>query len=88
MYNLGIHLGHTLKLSKFLSYWVYGGWRSNLFIINLVKTRVILKAMISTIEGAVMSCRPIWFINIDKKTGGFINRYAIIAESLFVRIVE
>jgi len=83
MYNLGIHLGHTLKLSKFLSYWVYGGWRSNLFIINLVKTRVILKAMISTIEGAVMACKPIWFINIDKKTGGFINRYAIISGEPF-----
>jgi len=79
MYNLGIHLGHTLELSKFLSYWVYGGWRSNLFIINLVKTRVILKAMIGTIEGAVLCSKPIWFINLDKKTGGFITRYAVIA---------
>ena len=79
MYNLGIHLGHTLELSKFLSYWVYGGWRSNLFIINLVKTRVILKATIGTIQGAVLSSKPIWFINLNKKTGGFIPKYAIIA---------
>ena len=83
MYNLGIHLGHSLELSKFLSYWVYGGWRSNLFIINLVKTRVILKAMINTIQGSVLSCKPIWFINLDKRTGGYINRYAIIAGEPF-----
>jgi len=79
MYNLGIHLGHTLELSKFLSYWVYGGWRHNLFIINLVKTRVILKTMIETIQGAVDNYKPIWFINLDKRRGTFINRYAILA---------
>lgn len=79
MYNIGVHLGHTLELSKFLSYWVYGGWRHNLFIINLVKTRVILKTMIETVQGAIDYHKPIWFINLDKRRGSFINRYAILA---------
>lgn len=79
MYRLGVHLGHTLKLSKFLSYWVYGGWRANLFIINLVKTRVILKAMIGAIGASTLSSVPIWFINLDQRVGNFVNRYAIIA---------
>lgn len=78
MYNIGIHLGHTLELSKFLSYWVYGGWRYNLFIINLVKTRVILRTMIETIQGAVDNYKPIWFINLDKRRGTFINKYAVL----------
>jgi len=84
MYNLGIHIGHTLELSKFLSYWVYGGWRSNLFIINLVKTRVLLKVMIDTILGATGFRRPIWFINLDQKKGVFINRYAILAGEPYI----
>jgi len=79
MYRIGVHLGHTLQLSKFLSYWVYGGWRSNLFIINLVKTRVILKAMIGAIEATVLSSVPVWFINLDQRVGNFVTRYAIIA---------
>lgn len=79
MYNLGIHLGHTLKLSKFLSYWVYGGWRNNLFIINLVKTRVILKATIGTIEGTASFSKPIWFINLNKKTSALVGKYAIVS---------
>jgi len=83
MYNLGIHLGHTLELSKFLSYWVYGGWRSNLFIINLVKTRVILKAVIDSIQATIVSSKPVWFINLDKKAGGFVTKYAIFAGEPF-----
>ena len=79
MYRLGVHLGHTLNLSKFLSYWVYGGWRSNLFIINLVKTRVILKAMIGAIQATTLSAVPVWFINLDQRVGNFVNRYAIIS---------
>jgi len=79
MYKLGIHLGHTLNISKFLAYWVYGGWRSNLFIINLVKTRVILKTMIGAIQATTLSAVPIWYINLDQKVGGFVCRYAIIA---------
>lgn len=49
MYNLGIYLGYILELLKFLFYWVYGGWCYNLFIINFVKIRVILKIMIEII---------------------------------------
>ena len=84
MYNIGIHLGHTLMVSKFLSYWIYGGWRGDLFIINLIKTRLFLKSAIECIDSVVYHRRPIWFINLDQKQGNFINRYALLAGEPYV----
>lgn len=65
MYNLGIYLGYIFMVFKFLLYWIYGGWRVDLFIINLVKICMFLKSVIECIDFIVCYCRLIWFINLD-----------------------
>ena len=84
MYNLGIHLGHSFHVSKFLSFWIYGGWRSSLFIINLVKTRILLKNIIDVIQSATLFLRPIWFVNLNQRVGPYITRYAVLSGEPYV----
>lgn len=78
MMNLGMHIGHSLLVSKFLSYWIYGGWRGEIFIINLVRTRIMFKVAIESIYRTIYHYKPFWFINLDPYMGVFINRYAIL----------
>ena len=39
----GIHVGHLKSSSKFMSSWIFYGWRNNVFIIDLVKTLIMTK---------------------------------------------
>jgi len=78
MVNLGMHIGHSLLISKFLSYWIYGGWRGEIFVINLVRTRIMFKVAIEAIYRTIYHKKPFWFINLDPYMGVFINRYAIL----------
>lgn len=79
MVNLGIHIGHSLLLSKFLSYWMFGGWRSNIFIINILKSVFLFKMIIQSIYFIIFNRKPLWFINVNSNMNIYIHRYAALA---------
>jgi small subunit ribosomal protein S2 len=83
MMNIGVHLGHTLKTSKFLSYWMFSSWRDKIFIIDLVKTFYILRLAIKTTFYNSWNFEPFWFINLDKYFGSYIYRYAVLCGETF-----
>jgi ribosomal protein S2 len=49
MMHIGMHIGHTLKTSKFLTFWIYASWRNDIFIINLVRTNYVLRMCLDSV---------------------------------------
>lgn len=72
----GIHLGHTRKISHFLAGWFFYNWRSNIFIINLVKTFIFIKFGLKMATTVAKGCRPFWFVTMNEHYAPFLVRYA------------
>lgn len=81
--RLGIHLGHDKKNTKFLSSWIFGGWRHNVFIISLIKTFFLFKIGLRTFIRAGLRRRPVWFVTLSRFFGPLVARYGYISGEVF-----
>lgn len=80
---LGIHVGHLKKNSYFLSGWILNGWRNNIFIINLLKSFLLIKIGLKMIKNTIKVSRPFWFASLNKVYGSLISRYALLSGESF-----
>ena len=60
-----IHIGHSYKVTKFLSSWLLYRLQGNIWIINIFKTIIFLKNIIIFLKYLVCNNFPIWFINLE-----------------------
>jgi ribosomal protein S2 len=75
---VGIHLGHLKRNSRFLSSWLFFGWRHNIFIIDLVKTLLLAKMSLLAVKKVIRYGRPFWFVTMNTIHGPLLARYASI----------
>jgi ribosomal protein S2 len=78
MIEAGIHIGHLLKKSKFLSFWMFFGYRNNIFIFNLLKTKFVLKMALSHFFNTGIEGDHIFFVNLNKKFSVMVYKYALL----------
>jgi len=74
--HFGVHLGHTRKNTVFLSSWIFGGWRNDIFLINLLRTLFLFRNAYAPFVKAAMVRRPVWFVNVSRNFGDMVGRYA------------
>ena len=81
--SLGVNIGHDRKNYKFLSSWIFGGWRNNIFFINLLKTIYFFRIGIRAFVVAARRRRPVWFVSFNGNFGPLIARYGYTCGELF-----
>jgi len=81
--NFGIHIGHNSNDFHFLSSWIFYAWYKNIFVIDLYKTFLTLRAAISTFHRHAKISRPLWFVCLRSRLGPLVARYAYISGELF-----
>jgi len=83
LFYFGIHAGHIIKNSCFLAGWMLYGVRSNIFIINLLKSLVLIRLGIRLVFNTIKITRPFWFASLSKNYGPVMSRYATLAGEPF-----
>jgi len=83
MVRVGMHVGHTIRSSIFLAYWMFGGERYSMFIIDLIKSKLLLRRVIEYVIKTVYQLMPFWFINTSLGFGEHIYKYALLCGEPF-----
>ena len=83
MIRVGMHVGHSVGTSIFLSYWMFSGERHSIFLIDLIKSKLILKYTIQYVIEKIYKLKPFWFINTTHGFGEHIYKYAIMCGEPF-----
>jgi len=58
MIRVGMHVGHTINSSIFLAYWMFGGERYSLFIIDLIKSKLLLRYILRYVIKMIYKLMP------------------------------
>jgi len=83
MIRVGMHVGHTISSSIFLAYWMFGGERYSLFIIDLIKSKLLLRYILRYVIKMIYKLMPFWFINTSFGFGEHIYKYAVLCGEPF-----
>ncbi len=81
--KIGANLGHSFLNSKFFSSWMLYGWRSNIFVFDIIFAVYLFRIGITYIRKCVKIYRPVWFVNLNAYFAPFVARYGYVCGESF-----